>query len=177
MPVWVFLTFFLKFQEAKGVERTPQEWSALLVISCQGELGINMMLFTFIACVTCQVSPLKMYCFSLSLLCSLKMSYWVYPPLLEVGVSGWEVGDGIMYHVLGWGQYSELICMNDLLSLCSDLFIYVIIYIRIDWCILYGLGCISMLCFLLYCSDCFSCWEFLYFNFCIPFTCPYPFVF
>lgn len=92
MPVWVFLTFLLKFQEAKGVERTPQEWSALLFISCQGELGINMMLFTFIACVTCQVSPLKMYCFFLSLLCSLKMSYWVYPTLTG-GRSEW-LGSG-----------------------------------------------------------------------------------
>ena len=134
MPVWVFLMFFLNFREAMGVERIPRKWNALLVISCQGGLGINMMLFTLIACVTCQVSPLKMYCFSLPLLCSLKMSYWVYPPLLEVGVRGWEVGDGIMHHVLGWGQYSELVCMNDLLSLRYDLFIYVIICIMMDWC-------------------------------------------
>lgn len=43
--------------------------------------------------------------------------------------------------------------------------------------LMYGLGCISMLCCLLYCSDCFSCWGLLYFNSCTPFTCPCPFVF
>ena len=166
--------FFLNFREAMGVERIPQKWNALLVISCQGGLGINMMLFTFIACVTCQVLPLKMYGFSLSLLCSLKMSYWVYPPLLEVGVRGWEVGDGIMHHVLGWGQYSELVYEWFVVS--SLWFIYLCHHLYHDG-LMYGLCCISMPCYLLYCSDCFSCWDLSYFNSWIPFTCPYPFVF
>lgn len=43
--------------------------------------------------------------------------------------------------------------------------------------LMYGLGCISMLCYLLYSSDCLRCWDLLYFNSCITFTCPYPFVF